>query len=175
MSPSLVLFVLSFPVIGVGLLKYRSDYRRYGHSTTLGVVAVLIAWVLPHCVLGYAVPMVLIPKTVQQVVGFALMALGLGLCVIAMSRFGSTKIVVGADVSRLETGGLYRFSRNPQYTGYALFPLGYALTGTSVMAYVGVGLIWVLIHFTALVEEEHLERTFGEEYREYQKRTRRYL
>jgi protein-S-isoprenylcysteine O-methyltransferase Ste14 len=82
---------------------------------------------------------------------------------------------IGRNVGTLVTDGAYRFSRNPQYVAAALMPLGYALTGRSVMAWVGVASMWLTIHLTAVVEEEHLERTFGDEYRRYRERTPRYL
>jgi protein-S-isoprenylcysteine O-methyltransferase Ste14 len=56
-----------------------------------------------------------------------------------------------------------------------LFPVGYALVGQRVMAFVGVALYVVVMHLTVLVEEEHLERCFGDEYRRYKERTPRYF
>ena len=91
-----------------------------------------------------------------------------------MRRF-SSRMVVGIDTKRLITSDIYRFSRNPQYTGYALFPIGYAMVGHNLVAYAGVALFVVLMHLTVLVEEEHLERTFGDEYRRYKEKTPRYF
>jgi protein-S-isoprenylcysteine O-methyltransferase Ste14 len=53
--------------------------------------------------------------------------------------------------------------------------VGYALTGSAVMACVGVALLPVLMHVTALVAEEHLEGRFGDRYRAYRQATPRYL
>ncbi len=158
----------------VGILKYRSDYRRFGRTTLLGVVLLFAAWIAPHVILGFSIPMFVSPERPLQFVGYGLMALGLALALIPMRRF-SPRMVVGRDQKRLVTSNIYRFSRNPQYTGYALFPLGYALTGQSLLAWVGVALFLVLMHLTVLVEEEHLERCFGEEYLRYKERTPRYL
>jgi protein-S-isoprenylcysteine O-methyltransferase Ste14 len=174
MGTSEVFLILSPPVIAVGMLKYRSDYRRYGKTTVLGVILLLAAWFMPMCVLGYAIPLFATPRTPLQYLGYGLMVLGVGLCIVPMLHF-SSRMVVGRDASRLVTTGVYRFSRNPQYVTYGLFVLGYAMTGRAVMAYVGVALYLVVAHLTALVEEEHLERVFGEEYRRYKARTPRYL
>ena len=82
---------------------------------------------------------------------------------------------MGIDTKRLITSDIYRYSRNPQYTGYALFPLGYAMVGHTLVAYASVVLFVVLMHLTVLVEEEHLERKFGDEYHRYKEKTPRYF
>ena len=87
-------------------------------------------------------------------------------------KLGATVTVVG---DTLVTDGVYGWSRNPQYVAYTLFPVGYALTGVAVMAWVGVALYLVLVHLTVLVEEEHLERQFGDVYRVYKRETPRYF
>lgn len=73
------------------------------------------------------------------------------------------------------TDGVYRWSRNPQYVAYMFFLVGYALTGVGVMAWAGVLLYLVLMHLTVLVEEEHLERQFGDVYRVSKRETPRYF
>jgi protein-S-isoprenylcysteine O-methyltransferase Ste14 len=175
MRLSWIFLILTPPVALIGFLKYRSDYRRYGRTTVLSLTAILAAWLMPHCVVGFAIPLTLVPKTVLQEVGMGLMALGLVLTLLGMHRFGSSKMILGKDTSRLVTSGAYLISRNPQYTCYALFLLGYAMTGRSVMAYVGVALFWIVLHLTVVAEEEHLERVFGDEYRRFKKATPRYL
>ena len=169
-----IFLALAPAVIAIGVLKYRSDYRRFGRTTVLGVVLLLTAWVMPHMVLGYSMPMFPPPRTPVQWTGYGLMVLGVILAFVPMRRF-SSRMVMGIDTKRLITSDIYRFSRNPQYTGYALFPLGYAMVGNNLVAYAGVALFVVLMHLTVLVEEEHLERTFGDEYRRYKERTPRYF
>jgi protein-S-isoprenylcysteine O-methyltransferase Ste14 len=175
MSTSALCLLLSGPVIAVGLLRYRADFRRLGRTTSLGVTALLAAWLMPHLVLGYALPLFQPPHTPRQWTGYVLMALGLVGCSLVLWRRFSAAMVFGRDASTLVTDGPYRWSRNPQYVTYALFPVGYALTGSAVMAWVGVALLLVVMHFTAVVEEEHLEQRFGDRYRTYRQATPRYL
>ena len=174
MDLSKIFLALAPAVIAIGVLKYRSDYRRFGRTTVLGVVLLLAAWVMPHMVLGYSMPMFPPPRTPVQWTGYGLMVLGVILSLVPLRRF-SSRMFVGIDSKRLITSDIYRFSRNPQYTGYALFPLGYAMVGHNLVAYAGVALFVVLMHLTVLVEEEHLERTFGDEYRRYKEKTPRYF
>ena len=174
MDLSKIFLALAPAVIAIGVLKYRSDYRRFGRTTVLGVVLLLTAWLMPHLVLGYSMPLFPPPRTPVQWTGYGLMVLGVTLALVPLRRF-SSKMVVGIDTRRLITSDIYRFSRNPQYTGYALFPLGYAMIGHPFLAYAGVARFVVLMHLTVLVEEEHLERRFGEEYSRYKERTPRYF
>jgi protein-S-isoprenylcysteine O-methyltransferase Ste14 len=76
----------------------------------------------------------------------------------------------------LVTEGPYRFTRNPMYVGMAFLYLALAFA---------IGLVWplavlpfVLLAVDRLVisrEEPYLERTFGEDYRAYRARVRRWL
>ncbi len=174
MSTNVVFLLLTPPAVALGLYVYRRDYRRYGKTTVPGVILLLAGWFMPMCVVGYSLPWVFPPETTMQHVGWGIIVLSLVLCVIPLHRF-KRGMWIGRNVDELVTDGVYRFSRNPQYVATTLMPFGYALTGWSVMAWVGVVLVWLTIHLTALVEEEHLERTFGDEYRRYKERTPRYL
>lgn len=72
--------------------------------------------------------------------------------------------------------GPYQVSRNPMYVAWTMLYLGLALL---------VNTWWLLIFLPAVLafthsivvhrEERELEQKFGEEYREYQDRVRRYL
>jgi protein-S-isoprenylcysteine O-methyltransferase Ste14 len=115
------------------------------------------------------------PHTPRQWTGYALMVLGLLGCALVLWLRFSPAMMVGSDARTLVTDGPYRWSRNPQYVAYTLFPVGYALTGVAVMAWVGVALYLVLVHLTVLVEEGHLARQFGDRYRAYRAATPRYL
>lgn len=175
MPTSLLILVLSPPVIGLGLWRYRADYRRHGRTTPLGVTLLLAAWLMPHLVLGYAFPMFQTPATPRQWTGYALMAVGLVGCALVLRRRFSPAMVVGRDATSLVTDGPYRWSRNPQYVAYTPFLVGYALTGVDVMAWAGVALYVVLAHLTVRIEEEHLARQFGDRYLAYQAATPRYV
>lgn len=175
MDTSLWCLLLSGPVIALGLLRYRSDYRRHGFVTPVGVALLLVAWLMPHLVLGYSFPMFSVPRTVHQWAGYGLMGLGLVSCEMVLRGRFSLAMTVGVDADTLLTGGPYRWSRNPQYVAYAPFIVGYALTGMRATGWAGVALWLVLVHLIVLVEEEHLERRFGDRYRRYRTRTPRYL
>lgn len=174
MGTSEIFLILSPPVIAAGILAYRRDYRRHGRTTALGFLLLMGAWLMPMCVLGFAIPFFAAPRTPLQYLGYGLMVLALTSSLIPLRRF-SARMVAGRDTGRLVTAGVYRFCRNPQYVAFFPFVLGYAMTGYAGLAYVGAALYAIVVHLTVLVEEEHLERLFGDAYRRYKEQTPRYL
>ena len=78
--------------------------------------------------------------------------------------------------SRLVVSGIYRYSRNPMYLGFAMLLLGWALWLSNFLA------LAVLPAFVAAInrlqiapEEAALARLFGADFLAYKARTRRWL
>ena len=72
--------------------------------------------------------------------------------------------------------GVYRWSRNPMYSGLALAQVGLAfvLANGWILAFVPV--VLAVIHMTAIRHEEaYLEEKFGDSYRAYKSSVRRWL
>jgi len=119
-----------------------------------------------------------------NVLAWPLAALGSGLLagglltllagVLALLRRRTT--VTFARSSALVTGGIYRWTRNPIYLALVLILLGAGLLSGNLAA-----LAVPLAAFAALdrhfipLEEAKTERELGEAYRQYRKRTRRWL
>jgi protein-S-isoprenylcysteine O-methyltransferase Ste14 len=78
--------------------------------------------------------------------------------------------------STIVASGPFRFSRNPMYVGACLVAIGAALfAGTWLMWLVPV-VLFVLQNFVIVpFEERSMERTFGEAYRDYKTRVRRWI
>lgn len=79
------------------------------------------------------------------------------------------------SASGLLEDGVYRFSRHPMYVAYFLYFLGCALLVQSVPLLVLVLTFQMSAHTIAKAEERECEEAFGEEYRAYCRRVRRYL
>lgn len=117
-------------------------------------------------------------RPVAVVAGAAVAAVGLALSfagVAAVIRHRTT-IVPHHRVATLVTGGAYRLSRNPMYTGLAVAYLGLALLFGSWWPVV----LWPLVilavrHLVVRPEEEYLTQRFGQAYTGYQSRVRRWL
>ena len=119
----------------------------------------------------YAVPLVaglLLQhwRPMPFVPGWAAVPLGIACVLFGLLR-PSTAVV---------TTGPYRFSRNPMYVGITLLYVGVAIWVNTVWPLPFLPVILIVMHYGVIVREEaYLERTFGEEYRQYRQRVRRWL
>lgn len=131
-----------------------------------------LSWLLPFRMWPIGTNRILVVAGVAIVVaGFAWLTWS----ALTMTRGGSS-LPVHRPTAQLVIRGPYRWSRNPIYAGMVLAFLGLGLARSSwwfVALAVAVALLlrWGVI----LREEAYLERKFGDEYREYAKRVRRWL
>lgn len=104
--------------------------------------------------------------------------LGLALAGWALFDFrrAGTSAFPHAPSSNLVAGGPYRWSRNPMYISLALVSIGIGLFANALWPIVSVPLALVLVDVLVVRREEHyLDRRFGESYRDYHRRVRRWL
>ena len=92
-----------------------------------------------------------------------------------MLKFRSFKQVPGLEAGGLVTSGPYSFSRNPQIVGWGLALLGTSLAGCSGASLLLPAAFYFVHRLHALIEERHLKRTFGEQYRRYRTTVPRFL
>lgn len=116
--------------------------------------------------------------TATAVAGALATAVGAGLAlsgVAAVIRHRTT-IVPHRRVATLLTGGAYRLSRNPMYTGLAIAYLGLALLLDSWWPLAMWPLVILAVrHLVIGPEEQYLTERFGQTYTAYQTRVRRWL
>ena len=76
----------------------------------------------------------------------------------------------------LATGGLYKYSRNPIYVGFAVTYAGFALAMDSPVALALLAPCLIVVdRFVIAREERYLATKFGAEYQAYQGKVRRWL
>lgn len=110
--------------------------------------------------------------------GAAFGASGLFLLLWAGRRFlgAGTPLPPHRPTTALVTEGPYRRSRNPIYLGMALIYLGVVCATVSLGALVLLPAVILVMEFGVIRREErYLERRFGEPYRAYKTRVRRWL
>lgn len=109
--------------------------------------------------------------TIVTGAGFALMLWG----VLTFAR-AHTAIIPHKAASTLVQAGPYRFTRNPMYTGLTFAYIGGSLTMNTWWTLLFLPMvIALLLRFVVHREEAYLTDAFGDEYRTYQRRVRRFL
>ena len=128
--------------------------------------------------LHYTVPVWQYVRYPYNLVGLLPIALGLGVGVWARWCFwrAGTTIFPFSRSSAVVTGGPYRFTRHPMYVGMTVSVLGVAILWGSLTPLLGVAFFAAVITTRFMPREEReLEEQFGEPYREYCRRVRRWL
>ncbi len=78
--------------------------------------------------------------------------------------------------SALVTDGFYEHSRNPMYLAMLLLLVGVGWLLGSITAFLPVPFMYVVLRYSVItMEEGMLEKAFGEEYRAYKRKVRRWL
>ena len=112
-----------------------------------------------------------------RIFGVILCSLGILGFIICMVVFGNS-VRIGIDhenAGKLTTTGIYAYSRNPMYLSFQLLFLG------EFFIFPNIGLVAVCIvafitfHITILKEEAFLKQHYGDDYKAYCKKVRRYL
>jgi protein-S-isoprenylcysteine O-methyltransferase Ste14 len=144
-------------------------------------IAPPLLFVLPIVVslaLEWLVPTSFVPGAFRWITGALFFAAGIALSVggfITQKRAGTDPIPFNPS-TRIVAHGLYRFTRNPMYFGFALCTLGLAILLDSAWMLLAVPIGLILTDRIVIVREErYLERKFGEEYLSYKRRVRRWI
>ena len=115
---------------------------------------------------------------VTHPLGWFAVGLGLALLSWALWTFARHHTTVNpyGGASTLCTSGPFRFSRNPIYLGDWFLLVGVSLLLNTLWPLVFAPLIWVMLRFGVIrYEEAHLEAKFGDDYRAYKARVRRWI
>jgi protein-S-isoprenylcysteine O-methyltransferase Ste14 len=123
-------------------------------------------------------PVALLPREIAVVLGVLLVALGLAFIASAMILFfrARTSPIPIQPTTTIVATGPYRFTRNPMYLGMALLYLGVTLWVDTLWPLLFLPLVLFMVQrFVIAREERYLETKFGEGYRGYKARVRRWL
>lgn len=77
--------------------------------------------------------------------------------------------------SGLNVNGLYRISRNPMYVAFFLYFLGCSMLTRSWLLLFILIIFQISVHYLILSEERWCVKEFGEEYKNYMAKVRRYI
>jgi protein-S-isoprenylcysteine O-methyltransferase Ste14 len=117
-------------------------------------------------------------RTLGLYAGGTLALLGLFLMLWAGGRFrrAGTSVRPWEASSALITEGPYGKTRNPMYVGMTLIYLGLAIALHSIIALLLIIVVAIVMQTHVVAREErYLESRFGDDYRAYKQRVRRWL
>jgi protein-S-isoprenylcysteine O-methyltransferase Ste14 len=133
----------------------------------------LLQWLLP-------LPVVSVGRLADDAmtgIGWALMATGVTVGWLALRSFNAvgTPFDPTARAEKLVSFGLYNRTRNPMYLGAMIAFVGLALASGNIWRWIALApLAWVLHVKAILREEAHLEARFGDAWRDYAARVKRW-
>jgi protein-S-isoprenylcysteine O-methyltransferase Ste14 len=111
-------------------------------------------------------------------IGLLPLASGIVINLIADKAFhlANTTVKPFQESTSLITDGVFRYSRNPMYLGFLLILIGIAILFGSLSPWIIVPIFAILMDKGFIRPEEHmLEARFGQSWREYKARVRRWL
>ena len=146
---------------------------------TLIVPGSIALWLPLWIVSLEAAPIAWLAEGERHLLGLIPAAMGLAGYFACLSDFMTVGRGTPAPIdppTRLVVRGLYRFVRNPMYVSVGLLLAGEViLTASGALAGYAVLVVGIWHLFVVFYEEPTLERRFGDEYRAYRAKVRRWL
>ncbi len=166
---------------GEGLMGHREIPEGRAGVFTAGIIGTwivilypIVYLVYPH-ILEITLPVLVLKSLALDMLGCVLIIGGFILTTVAMLQLGlSARVYLPGQKTRLMTSGIYRFSRNPAYTGVYLSFFGIFLMLPSLVYLTGFCVFLLNQHFRIQQEERFLRKSFGTEYEAYCRRVGRY-
>lgn len=157
--------------------KVEDDEYRFKFARAL-----FAFFVLPGMV-AFVIPLRIAPRHAgtdnQHWLGIPVLIVGVVLLLWCVRDFyvaGKGTLAPWSPPKRLVTVGLYRLSRNPMYIGVLTIVAGWALWFMSRGLLMYLVILLIGFHLRVILfEEPWAERTFGDQWRSYNARVRRWL
>ena len=150
-----------------------SDPRRFPFPPAIPTIALLLSWAL-----GRLWPVEVYWPAWTRWVGWVLFVTPplLAFSAIRTFRRHHTALNPLGEVTTIVESGPFRFTRNPMYLSLLVLHLGGMLAFRLPWAAVLFIPVFLALHLGVVIpEEKHLETAFGDQYRLYKRRVRRWL
>jgi protein-S-isoprenylcysteine O-methyltransferase Ste14 len=150
-----------------------ADPRRFPFPPAIPVAGLLLGWGL-----GRLWPVEANWPAWSQWAGWVLLLAPLLLAASAARTFQRKHTPVNplGDVTTIVASGPFRYTRNPMYLSLMVSYIGGTFAFRLPWAIALLVPVFLALHFGVIrLEEQHLEATFGEPYRQYRSRVRRWL
>jgi protein-S-isoprenylcysteine O-methyltransferase Ste14/membrane protease YdiL (CAAX protease family) len=176
-------FIAFLPFYKKSQVKPSGAYLAFVVAFAVEMFGVPMSIYLLTWVLGFTLPDgILWGHTLIGIFGLAPTNIG-----VALQIIGAAMVILGwREIHRqywsqergqghLVTGGIYRFVRHPQYTGFLLTTLGMIFEWATLPLLIMWPVLGVLYYRLAKKEEADMEQEFGQQYLEYKQQTTMFL
>jgi protein-S-isoprenylcysteine O-methyltransferase Ste14 len=154
------------------------DYVGFAFRLLLAAVAAMIvAYAALPDAYAFLLPVVWLERPALAWAGVVLLLAALAWTLVAQANMGAAwRIGVDAGSrTELVQRGLFSISRNPIFLGMRVMLLGCFLVLPNALSFAALAVGEVLMQVQVRLEEAHLAALHGAAYREYCRRTRRWL
>ncbi len=94
---------------------------------------------------------------------------------VQLGKFGSGDLITEED-HKLNTEGVYKYIRNPMYSGALIGVIGFGLVFRSIITLLIVSIFYFIVFKMRIDEEERLlYEAFGEEFTDYKKKSKKLI
>jgi len=146
------------------------DKRGWRHHTALGLFRIVCAAI----VLAAALEVILHGAAlIDLAIGLPMVAAAYGVTLWGYRSLGLENTYGGTE--GLVTGGLYAYTRNPQYVSSVLAGIGLAIAAASWTVLGLTGILLAVYTLFALNEERFLVQEYGQHFRDYMDATPRFI
>ena len=188
MQLSAIIILVLYGILGIVfvavLVQVAINGREgYGRSTITGfwqiigkILIMLPAIYLPLVAIGWLNPPNTPPIWLEWLAVFVVFEaiLFLIFSLLKMGKYTKMGLPKNDDIP-LQTTGVYSLSRNPMYLGLYLLAIGAVLYKPCLPVIVATIAGIIIHHIIIINEEKFLDAKFGQSYRSYRQRVRRYL
>lgn len=156
----------------VGREDLAGEHPMGDAGQIIGFVLFLILWLADSFYFRFSTAL---PETIPLY-----LRLGLAIPIFAFSGYlaqAGLKIVFKEvrETPQVIRSGVFSMSRHPIYLSALLLYLGFFLATLSLISLAFLGALFLFYNFIAVFEEHLLEEKFGQEYRDYKKKTPKWL
>ncbi len=140
-----------------------------------GLLTALLIWWLNH-----QLPGLKLISEIAQYIGLVLIATGFIIELLALRLFYRNRTTPNpfspAKADKIVVTGLYQYTRNPMYLGLLISLTGWAIYLGNLLAFICLPLFVLILNKMQIQPEERiLKEKFGQPYKDYLARVRRWL
>jgi protein-S-isoprenylcysteine O-methyltransferase Ste14 len=178
---ALLIILMIIAIIGRAIIQKQSIFGRPPIPVFFFILAKILVVInlvfLLMKGLGIDVNALFKPGLVVHVIALASLITGATLLFLSTIQLNKDLIfgLSSSDKHKLQTRGIFSLSRHPFYLGFLFVLFSSCLFNPNIINILSFAIAWLIHHFIMIKEEEFLIQQYGNEYKAYAKRVRRYI